>query len=74
MGPGGIVMDRPMRCLRCGDVIGYYEPLMLVAQGQEQLTSAAADPQIAERRGALFHHACYVTAQKASDTPWRAST
>jgi hypothetical protein len=56
-----------MRCLRCGDVIGHYEPLVLVAQGQEHLTSAAADPQIAEQRGALFHHACFVKEQEAGD-------
>jgi len=56
-----------MRCVRCGDVIGHYEPLMLIAQNEEQLTSAAADPQIAERPGALFHRACYVKQKEDSD-------
>ncbi|HXP37684.1 MAG TPA: hypothetical protein VN817_07945 [Solirubrobacteraceae bacterium] len=40
---------------------------MLIAQNEEQLTSAAADPQIAERPGALFHRACYVKQKEDSD-------
>jgi len=58
-----------MRCIRCGDVIGYYEPLVLVAQEHVHLTSAAAEPQITERCGALFHDACYVEEQEASAAP-----
>lgn len=62
-------MARPMRCRQCGDVIGYYEPLVLVAQEHAHMTSAAAEPEIAEQHGVLFHHACYVEEQALRDTP-----
>jgi hypothetical protein len=62
-------MDQPMRCRRCGDVIGYYEPVVLITQERAHLTSAAAEPQIAKRHELLFHQACYAEEQHASDTP-----
>jgi hypothetical protein len=48
-----------MRCARCGEVIGVYEPLVHVVDGVAQKTSRAADPEIVHARtGAVFHLAC----------------
>jgi hypothetical protein len=47
-----------LRCRRCGDVIGVYEPLLVVLDGQATLTSRAADPDVAAR-GTHFHRECY---------------
>lgn len=49
----------PMRCGHCGDVIGVYEPLILVREGQARITSAAAEPHIYEEPGERFHSACH---------------
>ena len=61
-------MSEPMRCRRCGDVIGYYEPLVVLEQGQARTTSAAAEPQLSEVQGKRFHPACYAEAQRVSTT------
>jgi hypothetical protein len=64
-------MSDPMKCCGCGDVIGHYEPLVLVAHGQARTTSAAAEPQVGEESGEHFHRACHarVEAQGVSATP-----
>jgi hypothetical protein len=62
-------MDQPMKCGRCGDVIGVYEPLVLLAAGQARTSSAAAEPQIGDGAGELFHRACYAEPLPAADAP-----
>lgn len=52
-----------MRCGHCGDAIGVYEPLVLLADHQARTTSAAAEPHIAEEPGKLFHRSCYSKSQ-----------
>jgi hypothetical protein len=52
-------MGKPMKCRGCGDVIGYYEPLVLLIDGQPRTTSAAAEPQVGDAPGEHFHRACY---------------
>jgi hypothetical protein len=48
-----------MKCGGCGDVIGFYEPLVLLVEGHARTTSAAAEPQVADTAGEHFHRACY---------------
>lgn len=48
-----------MRCERCGEVIGVYEPLVLVTEEGSRTTSAAAEPHVVEESGARFHRACH---------------
>jgi hypothetical protein len=48
-----------MRCGRCGEVIGIYEPLVLAHEGLVRATSVAGEPQIAAEAGERFHRACY---------------
>jgi len=47
-------------CDRCGDVIGIYEPTVVV-DGEPRETSRAAEPDLAERPGERYHRACYAT-------------
>lgn len=60
-----MVMGEPMRCGHCGDVIGVYEPLVLLADGEPRTTSAAAEPQIGDAPGLLFHRACFAESRHA---------
>ncbi len=51
--------QRGMRCGRCGEVIGVYEPLVHVIDGIAHKTSRAADPALADADpGTCFHLAC----------------
>ena len=47
------------RCERCGDVIGVYDPLVHVAGETARRTSRAAEPDIADVPGRIYHDACY---------------
>ncbi len=47
-------------CAHCGDVIGVYEPMVVVIDGQAQETSQAAISELTEVAGAIYYHrACY---------------
>jgi hypothetical protein len=49
----------PPRCVYCGDVIGVYEPLVVVdAHGNVAHTSLAADPDAIGLDGG-FHRNCF---------------
>ncbi|MCW3032069.1 MAG: hypothetical protein QOK19_2394 [Solirubrobacteraceae bacterium] len=58
-------MGESMKCRGCGDVIGYYEPLVLLVEGHARATSAAAEPQVADTAGERFHRACYAETRGA---------
>jgi hypothetical protein len=60
-------MDQVSPCALCGDVIGTYEPLLVVQEGGARETSYAAEPQIAQERQECYHWACY--AAERSDEP-----
>jgi hypothetical protein len=50
----------PLRCARCGGVIGVYEPAVHVLDGIARTTSRAADPQLGrDRPGRCYHAACH---------------
>ncbi len=47
-------------CAYCGDVIGVYEPMVVVVDGQAQETSQAAVSELPTVAGASYYHrACY---------------
>jgi hypothetical protein len=52
-------MNSLLTCDECGDVIGVYEPLVLVADDGARETSRAACPDVADS-GEHYHRACYV--------------
>jgi hypothetical protein len=52
-----------LRCARCGDVIGVYEPLVLVEAHGSRPTSYAAEPELIRAAGELFHRNCHTQAR-----------
>ncbi len=48
-----------LRCDRCGEVIGVYEPVTVVDGGAHRGTSVAAEPALASLPGARYHEACF---------------
>jgi hypothetical protein len=57
----GPVLPR-LRCLRCADVIGAYEPMVLETSGGPRHTSLAAEPELYGSDARCFHRACYLQA------------
>lgn len=55
-------MDRTLRCHHCEDVIGVYEPMIVLTDGQARNTSRAAVKDIEDLVGECYHHACYTQA------------
>jgi hypothetical protein len=52
-------MNRILRCQHCDDVIGVYEPMIVLSDGQPRNTSRAAEQDDGPPVGACYHHACY---------------
>ncbi len=48
-----------LRCKICAEVIGVYEPLIALLQGQPHETSRAAREGVGAFGEACFHRACY---------------
>ncbi len=61
-------MNNEVRCDHCGEVIGVYEPLVVIVDGEALHTSraAAADPL---GDGPRFHGICFTRARNAGDVP-----
>ncbi len=55
-------MNRTVRCRHCEDVIGVYEPMIVVCDGQVRGTSRAAEPNAGDDASECYHRACYVHA------------
>jgi hypothetical protein len=53
------------RCERCGDVIGVYDPLVHVAGETARRTSRAAEPDVTNLAGRVYHDQCYQLAMDA---------
>ena len=49
-----------MKCDHCADVIGVYEPLILVCGDEVRETSRAADPKLHAQPGERYHRTCYL--------------
>lgn len=47
-----------VRCQTCGDVIGVYEPIVLVEPPGRRETSLAAEPGLRDSALACHHRAC----------------
>lgn len=61
-------MDQVLRCRHCNDVIGAYEPLVVLAEGRARETSRAAEPDVQGLIGECYHGACFLDARR-SPTP-----
>ena len=65
-------MEFPLRCEHCGDVIGVYEPMLIVEDGEVRETSRlreqAADCEPASVEG-CFHELCFELAYEEAHRP-----
>lgn len=52
-------MSRKLRCNHCQEVIGVYEPLILVVRCEARETSRAAEPSLGSEDAEHYHAACY---------------
>jgi hypothetical protein len=57
-----------LRCHHCDDVIGVYEPMIVLTDGQPRNTSRAAEKGTARVEGECYHHACYTQAHNRDPT------
>ena len=48
-----------IRCQRCGDVIGVYEPMVLLLGDEARVTSGAAANQRIPAHARRLHEACF---------------
>jgi hypothetical protein len=64
-------MERPttvlLTCEKCGDVIGMYEPVIVVVDGVARRTSQAAELTLASEPGKHYHRGCY--RERVATTP-----
>ncbi len=61
-------------CAHCGDVIGIYEPLVVIEPDGPRQTSRAAEPELASPLGTHFHRDCYEIVRAGRLTPRAAPT
>ena len=52
-------MSGTPRCRHCKDVIGVYEPIVVVRDGDPRRTSRAAEQDLASDISECYHSACY---------------
>jgi hypothetical protein len=52
-------MNIPLRCAYCDDVIGVYEPLIALVDGQPHETSRAVGRDTGAPSEACYHRGCY---------------
>jgi hypothetical protein len=52
-------MEEPVRCSVCGEIIGVYEPLLVLTEHVARTTSRASEPGLRPRAGVqLLHRDC----------------
>jgi hypothetical protein len=51
-------MSRRLLCPVCGDVIGVYERLLVIAGGSVRASSLAGEPSLRSGEQVVVHHAC----------------
>lgn len=51
-------MTGRVSCPLCGDVIGVYEPLLVVGGGSARLSSLIREPLLGSGEDVIVHHAC----------------
>ncbi len=52
-------MHTTLRCKRCDDVIGVYEPMIVLDEGHARATARAAELDGTKLDGELYHPACW---------------
>jgi hypothetical protein len=49
-----------MTCDHCSEVIGVYEPVVVVTDGEVRETSRAAEPSLGCQPAKRYHRSCYL--------------
>lgn len=49
-----------LRCDACGEVIGVYEPMVVMSEGEARETSRTAEAAIGSLPGQHYHRACFL--------------
>lgn len=62
-------MNEKLCCAHCGEVIGAYEPLVALLEGQAHGTSKIAETNNGGPVGECYHRACYTTKHGEPDRP-----
>jgi hypothetical protein len=57
-----------IHCRHCGDVIGVYEPLIVIVEGEAVQTSRAAAQGELALAGPYYHALCFMRTRDATDT------
>jgi hypothetical protein len=57
------------RCHHCDDVIGVYEPMIVLADGRARRTSRAGEQNPGAHLGECYHHACYARTHGEGPVP-----
>lgn len=60
--------DESFRCRHCGEIIGVYEPMVVIVDGEPVYGSRAASTTT-HGDGLRFHGTCFVRARAAGETP-----
>ena len=55
-------MDRALRCQHCQEVIGVYERMIVLSNGEPRSTSRAAEHNSGDQVGECYHRSCYAQA------------
>ncbi len=59
-------MAQRLICHHCTEVIGVYEPVVVVIDGEVRETSRAAEPTIGTDAAECYHRACYLERSNAA--------
>ena len=59
-------MTPKLTCDHCGEVIGVYEPMVAIVDGEAHETSRAAERPVAAVPGLRYHRDCYAERSQAS--------
>lgn len=67
MGTGPGMQGRPggeqWHCARCGELIGAYEPMIVVENGRARRSSRTAELRAGRLASEHYHEACYILKQ-----------
>ncbi len=48
-----------IRCIHCRELIGVYEPIIILSGADARVTSRAAEPQLSHERSDCYHRHCW---------------
>lgn len=61
-------LERAIHCQHCGEVIGVYEPLIVIVDDEAVQTSRAAARNELAHGGPYYHQPCFMQAHGATGT------